>query len=56
MAKEYGISVEKKGSYVLQPGENMKRPGLYLSEALTRFQSLVDGQRLHAARGRSLKA
>ena len=50
MAKEYGISVEKKGCYVLQPGENMKRPALFLSEALTRFQSLVDGQRLHAAR------
>ena len=50
MAKEYGISVEKKGCYVLQPGENMKRPALFLSEALTRFQSLVDDQRLHAAR------
>lgn len=48
--------MEKKGSYFLQPGENMKRPGLYLSEALTRFQTLVDGQRLHVARRSRLEA
>lgn len=50
VAKEYGISVEKQGGYCLVPGEVSKRPVLYLKEALTRFQSLVDGKRLHAAR------
>ena len=33
----------------LAPGEAMKRPGMLLSEALERFKSLVDGQRLHPA-------
>lgn len=50
VAKEYGITVEKRGSYCLIPGEVSKRPTLYLKEALMRFQSLVEGKRLHAAR------
>ena len=33
----------------LSSGEAMKRPGMLLSEALERFKSLVDGQRLHPA-------
>lgn len=50
VVKEYGIAVTKKNSTVLlTPSDLTKRPGILLSEALVRFESLVDGNRLHPA-------
>ena len=50
VVKEYGITaVRKNSSIILTPSESMKHPGILLSEALVRFESLIDGNRLHPA-------
>lgn len=50
VAAQYGVEVERKGGAMLLPTDHLKRPAMLLAEAITRFNSLIDGDRIHPAR------
>lgn len=50
VAAQYGVAVERRNGATLTPTEHLKRPALLLAEAITRFSSLIEGDRIHPAR------